>query len=387
MRRMKRKLVILTEIISPYRIPVFNALARHSGVDLHVIFLAETDRTQREWNIYKNEINFSYQVLPSWRRRYGKQSILLNRGLSTALEVAQPDAILCGGYNYLASWQAQAWAHKQDVPFLAWVESTAIDRRGNHTLIESLKKKFIGGCDGFVVPGKSSAEYIRSFNISPENIYTAPNAVDIDYFAAQSKHAKANAAFYRERLQLPERYFLYVGRLVKQKGIFDLLQAYSLLPEKIKNEVGMAFVGDGPERSQLQERTKEFNLRNVRFPGFVQKEDLPYYYGLAEAFVLPTHTDPWGLVVNEAMACGPPVIVTEVAGCAADLVKDQCNGFLVRPNDPIQLASALETIANDADMRAAMGQRSRALIEHYSPELCAEGIAKAALASGVPCYA
>jgi glycosyltransferase involved in cell wall biosynthesis len=384
---MKRKLVIMTEIISPYRIPVFNALRRHSDIDLHVIFLAETDPTQREWNIYRDEINFCYQVLPSWRRRYGKQSILLNRGLSAALEEAQPDAILCGGYNYVASWQAQAWARKRSIPFLAWVESTAIDRRGKHKLIESLKRKFIDGCDGFVVPGKSAAEYIRSFGITPENIYTASNAVDINYFAAQSRHARTNATLHREKLHLPERYFLYVGRLVKEKGIFDLLQAYRLLPEKIKNEVGMVFAGNGPEKSKLQERAEELGLKNVRFSGFVQKEELPYYYGLAEAFVLPTHTDPWGLVVNEAMACGLPVIVTQVAGCAVDLVEHQRNGFLIPANDPIKLASALETAANDAGMQAAMGQRSLALIARYSPEICAEGIAKAAMTCGVPSYA
>jgi len=93
------KLVILTEIIAPYRIPVFNALARREEIDLHVIFLAESDPKLRGCLVYKDEIRFSYQVLPSWRRKFAGHNLLLNRGLKSGLQWAAPDAILCGGYN------------------------------------------------------------------------------------------------------------------------------------------------------------------------------------------------------------------------------------------------------------------------------------------------
>src|SRR5580700_6478445 len=99
---MTRKIVILTEIIAPYRIPVFNALGQRGGLNLHAIFLAETDKVLRQWPIYTDEIRFSYEVLPSWRWRLGKPSVLLNRGLWSALNAANPQAILCGGYNHPA---------------------------------------------------------------------------------------------------------------------------------------------------------------------------------------------------------------------------------------------------------------------------------------------
>src|SRR5450631_1495673 len=114
---MRRRLVILTEIISPYRIPLFNALAQHAEVDLHVVFLAETDPKLRQWQIYKEEIHFSYQILSSWRKRVSKYNALLNRGVGHALAEAVPDVILCGGYNYVASWQALFWARIHRVPF------------------------------------------------------------------------------------------------------------------------------------------------------------------------------------------------------------------------------------------------------------------------------
>ena len=138
---MSRRVVIITEIIAPYRIPVFNALARDNEIDLHVIFLAENDPTQREWLVYKEEIRFSYQVLPSWRRRVGKHCFLLNWGAQTALRRASPDFIVCGGYNYLASWQSMAWARRHGVPFFLWVESTARDMRSRHPAVEFLKTK------------------------------------------------------------------------------------------------------------------------------------------------------------------------------------------------------------------------------------------------------
>src|SRR5881396_2489625 len=92
----RRRLTITTEIIAPYRIPVFNALAEHPEIDLHIIFLAETDPTQRQWLVYKNEVKFSYEVLPSWRRRMRKQNLLVNWGVTAALHRAAPEVIVCG---------------------------------------------------------------------------------------------------------------------------------------------------------------------------------------------------------------------------------------------------------------------------------------------------
>src|SRR5271169_6311929 len=187
---MKRRLVILTEIISPYRIPLFNALAQHAQVDLHVIFLAETDPILRQWQIYKEEIRFSYQILWSWRKRVGRYNALLNRGVGRALSAALPDAILCGGYSYVASWQALFWARVHKVPFFLWSESNRQDLRRGHALVELLKGEFLRRCGGFVVPGQSAQEYLSAHKIKPDAIFIAPNAVDNDLFAAAAAVAR-----------------------------------------------------------------------------------------------------------------------------------------------------------------------------------------------------
>lgn len=374
---MKHRLVILTEIIAPYRIPVFNALAQHPEIDLKVIFLAKTDPSTRQWRIYAEEIRFEYEILPSWRTRIRKYNLLLNQKVVGALRRANPDAIVCGGYNYLASWQALRWAKRNRVRFLLWCESTANDDRAGHRMVESLKKNFFDKCDGCIVPGTAAGEYARQMGVSPEHIFIAPNPVDNDLFASRADDARQNAPRVRAELDLPARYFLFAGRLVKSKGVFELLEAYGSLNENLRSQVGLVFAGDGPLRSELESIAKSICTGTTRFAGFVHRDELASYYGLADCLVFPTHSDPWGLVVNEAMACGLPVICGQPAGCAADLVKS--NGRVIDPRNVGQLARAMEELVSDADLHREMSRESLKIIRNYSPEICAARIAQAAL--------
>lgn len=384
---MSCRLVLLTEIISPYRIPVFNALANQSGIDLHVIFLAESDPTLRDWLVYKDEIRFSHEVLPSWRKRVGKYNLLLNGRMAAALRSARPDAIVCGGYNYVASWQSAAWAKRHGVPFLLWVESTKKDQRNGYALLESLKRTFIKNCDAFIVAGVSSFEYLSCFGLPTESIFTAPNAVNIEFFADHAALVCSDSATHRRRLEAPARFALCVGRLVREKGVFDLLRAYGQLAPSLREELGLVFVGDGAARHELERQAAEIDPGRIEFTGFLQREPLASYYALAELFVLPTHSDPWGLVVNEAMACSLPVICADAAGCGADLVEDGWNGLIVPARDVAALAGALTVLAGDSELRHAMGKRSKERILRNSPKACASGIAQAVLHTRVPLHA
>ncbi|MGP0021552.1 MAG: glycosyltransferase family 4 protein [Candidatus Sulfotelmatobacter sp.] len=379
---MRHRLVILTEIISPYRIPLFNALAQHAEVDLQVIFLAETDPHLRQWQIPKEEIEFSYRVLPSWRRRVGRYNALLNHGVGRALADAAPDVILCGGYNYVASWQSLLWARAHHIPFFLWSESNEQDLRRGLALVEFLKTRFLRKCSGFVVPGRSAMEYLRVHKVDEDAVFVAPNAVDNDFFAWAAAATRQDAARWRRELVLPERYFLFVGRLVREKGVFELLSAYVKLDESMRRQVGLVFVGEGAVREQLELQAASVAPGMIRFAGFAQREQLASYYALAEMAILPTYTDPWGLVVNEAMACGLPVIVSQIAGCAADLVKENWNGLLVAPRDVAGLTSAMRRLADQPDLRARMGANSMQHIAHYSPREWSAGVARMVQAAG-----
>jgi 1,2-diacylglycerol 3-alpha-glucosyltransferase len=374
----KCRLAILSEIIAPYRIPVFSVLAARSDIDLQVMFLSETDPSLRQWDVHKEEIHFSYQVLPCWRRRLGRYNLLVNRGLTAALSEFRPQAVVCGGYNYLASWQAAGWAKRNKVPLLLWSESTKSDLRRELRIVEGMKTRFVRMCSASIAAGISSREYLIQLGAPDETIFIAPDAVDNAFYAARAQQARARADEVRSRLNLPSRYFLFVGRLVREKGIFELLEAYSRLDDNERSQVGLVIAGDGSLRAAVEKQASAIRVGCVRFTGFAQREPLAELYALAEALVFPTQSDPWGLVVNEAMACGLPVIASKVAGCAADLVRNADNGFIVAPGDVAQLTIALSKLLSDPQHTADMGARSAQRIQAFTPEACAEGIANAA---------
>ncbi len=256
--------------------------------------------------------------------------------------------------------------------------------RGQRQAVEFLKARFMKRCDGFVVPGKAAFEYLCLLGAAAESILTAPNAVDNAFFATQAEAVKSKPVAFREKFGLPPRFLLWVGRLVPEKGVFDLLEAYAKLDAGLRSEVGLVFAGDGASREELMQRARRISPGAVCFPGFAQREDLAGLYALAEALVLPTHSDTWGLVVNEAMACGLPIIVSNVAGCSGDLVEDGWNGYVVPPG--IRRNSAWRWIlcsgnpigTQATDERAQPGTDSKLLTGSMRPN----GLAAAAISAG-----
>ncbi len=368
-------ITIVTEIIAPYRIPVFNAAAQREDIQLQVIFLAENDPSLRQWRVYKDEIHFSYEVLPSSRWKLGKSSVLLNWGVGKALERASPDLIVCGGYNYPASWHAAGWARRRKVPFVLWSESTARDIRQGRWLVQFAKKRFLERSDAFLVPGLAARNYLLELGVQESKIYFAPNAVDVGFFGERTRITRQNVDDIRRQFNLPERYFLCVGRLVPEKGVFDLVQAYERLTPEVKRDVGLVFVGDGSARPQLEALASAGAPGRIRVLGFLHREQLASVYALAEALVFPTHSDTWGLVVNEAMACGLPIVASEVAGCVADLVKNEWNGFVIPPGALEKWSEAMSLIATEPELRRVMGRNSESRVQDFSPRNWADGLA------------
>jgi glycosyltransferase involved in cell wall biosynthesis len=222
---------------------------------------------------------------------------------------------------------------------------------------------------------------LRQFDIPDRRIFTAPNAMDLRFFAESSRRARQNPEAIRREFDLPDRYFLNAGRFVAVKGVLDLLEAYANLDATIRSSVGLVLAGDGVLKEQLARRAAQIRPGAVRFPGFMQKDRLPELYALADAFVFPTLSDTWGFVVNEAMACGLPVITTDVAGCVADLVQDGWNGCVVPAGDVSRLSWSLSKLATDDPLRRLMGERSTERIAGYSPAAWATGVAEAVAAT------
>lgn len=365
-----KKIILVTEIISPYRIPVFNEIARGLKDRFRVFFLGETEK-RRKWKIYKQNIKFYYEVLPSILfQRKDASPYFFNPTIICKLMKYSPEIIITGGYQHPSYFLAMLYAKFFRKRIILWCESNKHDQRCVYFWKEYYKRWFVRNCSGCIVPGKASFEYIVSLGADSKNIWIAPNAVDSDYFSRERGRYIENKKAFKKDKCFPEKLILYVGRLIDQKGILDLLNAFHIISNK-QADLGLLCVGEGAELEKYRRFCKIKNIKNVFFTGFIHQEELPFYYALADIFILPSHSEVWGLVLNEAMASKLPVIASDAAGAARDLIIDGENGYIYQKGNIKELVEAIEKVLNSD--RIAMGAKSYEIIHNFSPQKCAQG--------------
>lgn len=220
----------------------------------------------------------------------------------------------------------------------------------------------------FLPGGTRQAAYLTDYGVGETRIRVAQMTVDVGRIRAHADGRKAalRAAF-RSRLDIPADavVVLYLGRLEPHKGIDDLLQAYArAAPER--PDLYLLIVGDGSLRSDIEAAAAA--SRTISYAGRLSGEDVWDAYCAADIFVLPSREEPWGLVVNEAMAAGLPVIVTDRVGCADDIVRDNVTGLVVPADAPRSLAEAIARLADSPSLRQTMGQAGEALIAGWTIE-------------------
>ena len=346
------RIALLTEIPAPYRIPLFNALGTTSGVALEVLFLAERD-PRRQYPVYEHEFRFDRRVLPGPGALARGRWVVLSHGTHRELDRFDPDVVLLGGWNQPAFWTGLRWARRHDRPVVLWVESTLHDERSGSLVLERLKRRAVASAAGFLVPGRAAREYVQTLGVSPDRIVIAPNAVDLSIFSVEA-----------DRTSHEECTFLYVGRLAQEKGLDVLLRAFRDVPGKL------LLAGSGPQEEELRALADG----RVELLGQVAREELPALYSQADCLVLPSRSEPWGMVLNEAAAAGLPLVATEAAGAGYDLIEDGVNGYRVPVDDAAALAEALRKVGADAAWRLAAGERSRELTAGYTGEIWAERV-------------
>ena len=346
------KLALLTEIPAPYRIPLFNALAER--LELRVLFLADRDPRRPYYEAHANERRFDHCVLRGPQVRRGGRWLVLNRGVLRELRRFRPDAVAVGDWNQPAFWLALAYCRLRRIPLLVWIESTARDARSEARVLALARKLMLRGASGAFVPGRASAEYARSLGV--RTIETAPNATDARVFERAAV----------DRSGRPTCTFLYAGRLDPEKGLDVLLEAFRDVPGEL------VLVGSGSEEARLRRLAGE----RVRFEPPRDRDGLVELYAAADVFVLPSRSEPWGMVLNEAAAAGLPLVATEESGAAHDLVDDGENGFRVPAGDVEALRDRLGRLAADPEVRASAGARSRELAAAYTPDAWADGVVR-----------
>ncbi len=349
------RIALLTEIPAPFRIPLFNALAERA--ELRVLFLARTDPRRPHYEHHRDEWRFDHVFLRGREMHAGGRWTMLNRGVLRELRAFRPDAVAVGGWNQPAFWQALAYCKAARVPLLVWIESTERDARSEARPLELAKRTLIRGAAGAFVPGRASAEYARALGVPEDRIVVAPNAVDNAFFRTFPRRDERSCTF------------LYVGRLDPEKGIDILLDAFADVPGEL------VLAGAGTEGKSLEARASE----RIRFLGPVPRERLPRLYASADVFVLPSRSEQWGMVLNEAAAAGLPLVATDAAGAAYELVDDDLR---VPAGDALALADAMRRLAGDPAVRAESAERSRERVASLTPERWAEGVLELARRAG-----
>jgi len=215
------------------------------------------------------------------------------------------------------------------------------------------------------VPGIKAFDYCLSLGFKPERIWRGMYVAEEMFFHRNYDTASASAA--RDRLRLPERYFLCAARFSPEKNLLRLIEAY----EKYRNSGGewhLVIVGHGPEEYTLRERIDESKYEEIHLRPWQQLEDLIWYYRLASCFILPSIREPWGVAVNEATAVGLPILISNRCGCAPELCWRGVNGYDFDPYDANELARLMLKLSADTTDLQAMGKASRQIAERYRPE-------------------
>ena len=372
----RKSVAILTEIISPYRIPVFNELSNDPRIDLEVLFFSQTER-RRSWRIPLEKIRFTYRVLQGIlvSQRYQGGPIFLNPTIVYDIWKGKYHSIICFGYHHPTIWLALIAGKMSRTRVLLWSESTSMDHRSPNKIVEYIKRYLVGKFDGFVAAGRSQVDYLKSLGAKDNYIWVAPDSVDSDYFVQQSKLYRDRKTEIKRELGVVGPIILYVGRMLDDKGIPELIEAFQKVV--VEHDATMLLVGDGPDIDRYREVCSRRSITSVRFEGFCSQEVLPKYYAIADFLVFPTRSDPWGLVLNEAMCAGLPVICSRAAGASAELVYQGCNGLLHQPENVDEIYSHMLTLLRDEKMRKNMGLESQQIIASFHPKKMARGFVEA----------
>lgn len=301
------------------------------------------------------------------------------RRISQALDQLSPAVLALPGWSHPAALSALAWGLRHGRPAVLLSESTAEDQPRRPSR-EWVKRRVVRLFASALVGGAPQAAYVRALGMPDNAIFRGYGVVDNDHFESRVAAIRSRAEQIRSELGLPRAFFLASSRFIAKKNLPFLLDAYA----EYRRRAGagawhLVLLGDGELRAALESQIARADLaRAVMLPGFRQYDELPAFYGLAGAFVHASTTEQWGLVVNEAMAAGLPVIVSERCGCVPDLVRDGVNGFAFDPCNVADLAELMRRVAVMPDeRRQAMGRAGQRIIRDWGPERFADGLLKA----------
>ena len=364
-----KRLAIIWTNFGPYHMARIRALTNY--FDVQAIELADYQRLYR-WEKEDDEVPV-ITLKKGASEDQGQLGVALE--LWRQLSKLRPTVVLVPGYATLPAICAALWGRAHGASTFLMSESN-FDDHPRHSFSEVVKRVLVTLLfNGGIVGGKRAASYLQRLGMPAKRIGWAYDVVDNEYFSSRAAQCRRELDHSGNGSQ--PLYFLFVGRLAPEKNVSTLLDAFG----KYRDSGGawhLVIAGDGPLNKALRAQADALiRSGKVVFTGHKSVNGLPSLYAFAGCFVLPSLREPWGLVVNEAMASGLPVIVSSRCGCSDDLVENEANGFIIDPSNVFDLTAALERMARLSEKeRAKMAKKSQTIIAGYSTERWASEVAR-----------
>ncbi len=355
-----KKVLLISNVPQTYRIPLFNEIDRQlkqKGIEFKVVFASDGYK-RRKSKIDFSEMKFQYELLKSLKISFGnvEKTMFTYRGINKVISKYKPDKIIVSGFS-MATVKIYFRSFFYKVSYVIW--SGALDFPGR---FDSVFRKFerrllIQRASAFVAYGSRAKEYLVKMGAPENKVFIGVNTVDTSFFYNETKRIRAGLQ------QSEKKHLIYIGYLVPRKNVGKLIEIMQKLSEKRKDFV-IDILGDGSEKLMLEKMVEEKNLRDViHFHGFIQKNDLPMYFAKSSCFLFQTDFDIWGLVLNEAMAAGVPVLSSVTAGATYDLITEGKTGFSVDYNNTADVLTKINLILDNAELVKQIGNSASEAIE------------------------
>lgn len=376
-KKVYRLAVVVSHPIQ-YQAPFFRLLAKCPKLDLKVFYCS--DRGLKEykdegfgqkikWDIpllegYSSKLLTNVSPLPSVSKFWG----LINPQIPEELNKGNYDALWIHGWSSFTNWLAMYSAFSMGLPVLLRSETNLLPEISSFKFVfkKAILSRLFKNISGFLSIGRYNTEFYKDFGVPEEKIFLVPYTVDNDFFISKAKELFPKKLGIKNKFNLPRELpvILFSGKLTDVKKPMDLLMTFEMVSKDIKST--LVYLGDGPLRKRLEDYALSKKIKNVYFMGFKNQTELPEFYALADVFVLPSKFEPWGLVVNEAMCFGLPIIVSNKVGASGDLVKNNVNGFIYTLSDVNALAKHLEFLLVNLARREEMGMKSKEIISKWT---------------------
>ena len=325
---MKVKILAFADFPSPYRVEVFKGLAKE--YDMLVVFDKMSDQNRNAaWFCKNTGLNSISLLEEAGRMQFEKE----------LKQIKKYDLVLAYDYHIKNAIRLELACIKNKVPYIMNLDGAFIRKNFIKNII---KRYLVTHAAGYFASGNHAAEYFKYFGADENKIYYHPfTSLHADEVLKEPL-SETEKTRYKKKLGVDKsKMVLTIGQFIHRKGFDVLLEAWN---KELDESCSLVIVGGGEEENQYRQYIADHNLENVQLVGFKQKEEIFEYYKAADLFVLPTREDIWGLVINEAMACGLPVISTNMCLGAVELIENGINGYIVPVNNSNELTEAMKKL-------------------------------------------